>query len=499
MPTESRDKENSTVDLRDVLAAIGRRKWYIVVPFVLTLAGAVGGSYLLEPAYYSSTIMSYNNNPSLIKSLSGLVADRGATRMSSEDRRRQLAAMSNEIKSSQVLGKLIREMKFDQDPKVEKEAQRIHSANPRLPLAKIKMELLTKEMRESIDVKFAGKQQLQIGFYDPDPILAQQTAARLTEIYIEERTLQDLGAVRSAQELTDDQLNKYNTQLQEALAKKTEAEKAYLQLQIDETIISEENRKTIGAAIDEITSEINDLNRDELESVSKLKSMGKLSPPKSKKLNSLKAQLAEDSRSLVNLMGKYVWSERVVLNGTIELNRKLIALEKEVGRLVDEKYASSSAATREELKNYFVLMERLSFLHSHRALLKESFSRVQQRANEIPVAKARLDQAEREVDDARQNLALFKQQETSNQLRQDIIHSANSRYQIIEPAVAPLVPARPNRVKISVMGGILGLILGGAAALLRELMDGSYRKISEVEDSLGIPVLATIPNIDSLR
>ncbi len=498
MPTSNDNKNNPTVDLRDVFAAVSRRKWYIVIPFVLTLASAIGGSFLMESAYYSTTIMSYNNNPSLIKPLSGLVAQRGSGRMTSDDRRRQLAAMTNEILSSKVLGRLIREMKFDQNPQVEQEAQRIRSQNPRMPLDKIKMELLIKKMRESIEVEFAGQGQLRLGVYDKDPLVAQKAASRLTDIYIEERTLQDLGAVRSAQELTDDQLNKYESQLRVALEKKAAAEKDYLQLQIDETIISEENRKKIGAAIDEITSEISDLNRDEMALVGKLNTVGKLTPPSSSNLRSLKKQLGEDSRSLVNLMGKYVWSERVVLNGTIDLNRKLIAMEKEVERLVDEKYTNVEPAIRSDLRKYFVLMERLSFLHDHRASLKQSFSSVQQRANEIPVAKALLDQIDREVKDARQNLALFKQQETSNQLRQDIIHSANSRYQIIEPAVAPLAPAKPNRVKISIMGGILGVILGGAAALLRELMDGSFRKTTEVEDVLGVPVLATIPNIESL-
>ncbi|HSG99023.1 MAG TPA: GNVR domain-containing protein, partial [candidate division Zixibacteria bacterium] len=138
-------------------------------------------------------------------------------------------------------------------------------------------------------------------------------------------------------------------------------------------------------------------------------------------------------------------------------------------------------------------------LHSHRELLQESFAGVQQRATQIPVAQARLDQLEREVAAARQNLELFRQQETSNQLRQDIIHSASSRYQVVEPAAAPLEPSYPNRVKISVMGVVLGLILGGAAALIAELLDHSFRKVEEVEDELGLPVLATIPHIDSLR
>jgi len=45
------------------------------------------------------------------------------------------------------------------------------------------------------------------------------------------------------------------------------------------------------------------------------------------------------------------------------------------------------------------------------------------------------------------------------------------------------------------IGGLLGIVLGLGLTWFRESLDQSFRTVSEVEDYLGIPVLATIPNL----
>ncbi|HSG99052.1 MAG TPA: Wzz/FepE/Etk N-terminal domain-containing protein, partial [candidate division Zixibacteria bacterium] len=296
---QRQDSGYKSIDLRDAFAVLAKRKWYLLVPFVIVFSSAVGVSYLLTPQFESRTILSYGNSPSLIKPLSGLVASQSEERMSSEDRRRLLAAMRNEITSSRVLSRLASELKLDQMPDIEKEAQRIRSEHPALELEAVKRDLIIEDLREHVTVDFAGKEQLAIGVLDPDPFMAQRMASRLTEIYIEERVLQDLGAVREAQELTDDQLTKFESQLQKLIDEKTDAERAFLKMQIDETIISEENRRTIRTAIDEIAGEINDLNREEVSLLEQLRGDVRLTMSPNAKISSLKQQLSEDSKSLV--------------------------------------------------------------------------------------------------------------------------------------------------------------------------------------------------------
>jgi polysaccharide biosynthesis transport protein len=73
---------------------------------------------------------------------------------------------------------------------------------------------------------------------------------------------------------------------------------------------------------------------------------------------------------------------------------------------------------------------------------------------------------------------------------------ANTKYQILEPATIPLEPSSPNRVKITLMGLGLGLLLGVCAMIMAEVVDHSIKSIEDVEELLGMEVVGTIPRIE---
>ncbi|MEE8577005.1 MAG: hypothetical protein V3T31_07095, partial [candidate division Zixibacteria bacterium] len=66
-------------------------------------------------------------------------------------------------------------------------------------------------------------------------------------------------------------------------------------------------------------------------------------------------------------------------------------------------------------------------------------------------------------------------------------------------AQLPLEPFWPDKGKIIVIGFILGLALGAGFVFLTELFDNSFKRVEDIEDALGIPVLATIPKIEKLK
>ncbi len=63
---------------------------------------------------------------------------------------------------------------------------------------------------------------------------------------------------------------------------------------------------------------------------------------------------------------------------------------------------------------------------------------------------------------------------------------------VLNPAVAPLEPASPNVPKIAAMTVFFGLLFGGAAAFLLELIDRRVRSASDLAEMLQVPVLAVI-------
>jgi uncharacterized protein involved in exopolysaccharide biosynthesis len=69
------------------------------------------------------------------------------------------------------------------------------------------------------------------------------------------------------------------------------------------------------------------------------------------------------------------------------------------------------------------------------------------------------------------------------------------QFKILDPARVPEKPVKPDRNKILLMGGFIGLVAGLGLAWFRESMDQSFHAVSDLEDYLGIPVIATIPNL----
>ncbi|MAG32920.1 MAG: hypothetical protein CL908_18745 [Deltaproteobacteria bacterium] len=69
------------------------------------------------------------------------------------------------------------------------------------------------------------------------------------------------------------------------------------------------------------------------------------------------------------------------------------------------------------------------------------------------------------------------------------------RFRVLEEAVPEQQAASPNRPIIMIMSLMLGLGLGFAAAVLVEASDRSYHDARSLQDKLGIPVLASVPEV----
>jgi uncharacterized protein involved in exopolysaccharide biosynthesis len=70
------------------------------------------------------------------------------------------------------------------------------------------------------------------------------------------------------------------------------------------------------------------------------------------------------------------------------------------------------------------------------------------------------------------------------------------QFRVIDPAIVPENPFSPDVPKILLISLFAGLASGLALAFMREQMDRSFHDADDVEISLGIKVLATIPKIE---
>ena len=120
--------------------------------------------------------------------------------------------------------------------------------------------------------------------------------------------------------------------------------------------------------------------------------------------------------------------------------------------------------------------------------------------NLVPELQAQLNRLNEEIVTATDMRDRFKQQQASSSISQALLQDASvSKYRVVEPAKLPLEPFKPDRRKIALMGVFLGLIVGVGAAVIAELLDNSLKKIEEVEEYIGLPVLGITPKADFLK
>lgn len=64
---------------------------------------------------------------------------------------------------------------------------------------------------------------------------------------------------------------------------------------------------------------------------------------------------------------------------------------------------------------------------------------------------------------------------------------------VLEVAYPPGRPSRPQRSRVMAMALVAGMLLGGAIAVLRDMLDQTLRSADEISSWLGLPVLGVVP------
>lgn len=127
---------------------------------------------------------------------------------------------------------------------------------------------------------------------------------------------------------------------------------------------------------------------------------------------------------------------------------------------------------------------------------KRNIERQQTEMREVSGKVFRLAQLERDVEANRRLyetfLARFKEADVADEY--DV-----TNVRIIDPAMVPTSPFKPNRQRIVLLSVLAGLFLGAIIAFLREHLDNTFKTTSDLEERLKLPVLGILPSIKMPR
>jgi len=132
--------------------------------------------------------------------------------------------------------------------------------------------------------------------------------------------------------------------------------------------------------------------------------------------------------------------------------------------------------------------------------LRKQIAMYQRRVENTPKREQELAMLTRDYDLLKANYQSLLDKKIQAKMAENLERrQMGEQFKVLDPARMPEKPFKPDPRKIMIIGACLGLALGGGLGFVKEVMDRSFHKAEEIERFLGLPVIATIPKIESKK
>jgi polysaccharide chain length determinant protein (PEP-CTERM system associated) len=508
-------------NIHDYLEIGLRRKWYIIIPFIFSIIVSFGVYKYLPKIYRATTLIlvqpqrvpeSYVR-PTNTDSIAG-----------------RLNTISQEILSRTRLEKVIQELNLYSELRDKLPMEGIIEMMRRMIEVKVQTNPQNERTQNSFSISFEGK----------DPQAVMMVTNKLASLFIEENL-----KVREIQaESTSDFLIKELQSMEDQLKRKEldirnfkERSMGKLPQQLDANLrilerlqqelqTTSENMRAVEDRSVLLQNQIEQvkvgaqfsisrgIRRDQIPESGEIGREQIQEDPLITQMNNLKKDLA-------NAQSRYKESHPDV----IDLQTKITRLEPKVKELLQKQEAERIERMRnlkegitekdsspptldpntQRLLIQYTEQYNSALLEAKRAKeevknLKEQMLLYQRRIEDTPKREQELTLLTRDYDLMKTNYQSLLDKKIQAQLAENLERKQQGeQFKILDPARLPEKPIKPDRNKIFLIGGMLGLALGVGLTWFRESLDQSFHTVSDVESYLELPVLATIPNLKEER
>jgi uncharacterized protein involved in exopolysaccharide biosynthesis len=175
------------------------------------------------------------------------------------------------------------------------------------------------------------------------------------------------------------------------------------------------------------------------------------------------------------------------------------AIKKKLADLETKKdvYTIKSDPRYKELKNQLSINDLLiKRLQREEEIVGSQINRYRGRIENVPSREQEMSSLFREYQNMKQSYeTLLKKSQDAQQAENLERRQKGEQFRVIDPARVPETPFSPNIPKVLLIGFVISIGCGFGAALIREQLDRSFHDAGDVEVTLGLRVLATIPKI----
>jgi polysaccharide biosynthesis transport protein len=437
--------ESSQFPYKKYLGLINRRKELFLLLALVIMTTIFSASYLLPRKYESTSTVFIEKNV-----ISELVKGITVT-PSMED---TINVLTYAITSRSLLLKVIDRM----DLNVGKSDKEIES--------------LILKLQKNTKVKVKDRNLFTISFADGSPVVARDFVNTLVRLYIEQNISSKRGESYEATKFLSEQIGTFNNKLEKA-----------------EADVNEYKRQKGGViAIDEgkLFEEISVAKQKLYDLGLRRRQLQGMRQATRKANDPLEAKLSLLQKRLADLRVQYTdnYPEVITVKGDIETVKEQLkarkgsdyqALDPQELAKIDSEVAAITV-TETGLRRYVATNENL--------------------LQTIPSAKAGLEKLELERKNQKTIYdQLFAKQGQSEVSKQMEVQDKSTTFRVVDPAVTPVKPASPDRLKIMLIGIIASLAGSFGIIYLLEEMDGSVKEV-ETMKALGLPLLAIVPRME---
>ena len=459
-------------EIQKYLKALNKGKYFFIILSLSIMSVIIWGSYFLPKKYEAKSTIFIESNVinNLVKGI--------AVSPSMEDRIRVLRYA---ILSRGLVSKVLTDL--DVDIKDQK---------------KFEEKILVYQKYTQISVK--ENELFIVSITDPDPKFAMNYINTLVRRYVEENVSGKREEAYGANRFLSDQVAQFKGKLDKA----------------DEKIINFRKEKGIYMAVDEVSviqdikqlkTEIDNINvmRNQLMATknitqTQLKNEEPMTVAFSRHSGSDNATITALENKMKQLLVRYTenYPEVIRIKAEIEALKKQAEAKPPGAPSGDttEPEMSTMNPVYQQLKQTFLQTEaEIEALDSRKKQLSALIGRKETELRNIPEGKKILADLEKERDGHKniyeQLLVRVGQSEVSKEME---IGDKATTFRIVDPAVLPMKPVSPQRVKLIFIGIFLGIIGGVGGVVARENFSPSVNSVKTLRN-LGIEVLAVIPKI----
>ena len=527
--------EEDVKTLSDYISIAWRRKFHLLIPFIVVLAITIATILVLPPVYKSSgtiLIESQQIPQELIQSTVTSFADE------------RIQIIRQRIMTSQQIFNIIRKFNLYQD-EIDSIARSeiLGDMRERISIDRVSANVRNKRKGASALIAFT------VSFEHRNPGVAQKVANELVTLYLDENIKSRTARAEETSdflkkeserlavqiEVMGQQIANYKQKnegslpgnLQLNLERVAKLKTALLQTEVDINALSQRKKlllidlgtlqsSTDGGLSDEQRQQKQDLKNLQNRYISLAARYGAEHPD----VKAIKRQVTafEDQYGSLSDINELEIQQRDVKKEMLELTRKYSSehpdvkklnrkLESIVTMISEAKKNEVNASKKDVNPQVLQVKAKLESIDSNiarseksRVNLGQQIEELESRIDRTPQVELGLEALQRDYGNTKRKYQEMKSKESQAELSKSLEEEQKGeRFTLLEPPMFPDKPVKPNRPKLFMLGLILSMVSGIGVTGLAESLDGGIRGSRALAAVTKVTPLVTIPYITTHR